>query len=914
MAIRKSNSNSKNENNKTVQSVRKVKDSKPDKISIEDVTNMNEAYNSIINKMTDAIAFHKVILDNGGKPCDYLFLEVNPAFEKLAGLKRKEIIGKTVLEIFPNQQLSLIETYSKVALTGRPIHFEQYSKPLNKNYEVIAYSPMKGYFITIFNEILEHKQIEQELRDSEKRLLKAQKVAHMGFFDWNLKTNEIFLSDEAYRIHGLKKKVGLSTPELVSEAVHPDDKEMVRKALENAIKGIKNYDIDYRIVWSDGSVHWVNAQAQLTRDSEGKPVKLLGTVVDITERKIAEAKTQQERVLLDRLVETAPEAIVVTDNQGKITRVNPEFSRIFGYKTDEAVGKNIDDLVVPPKLRRATLATNDLIKRGEKIIFEAVRSRKDGTLIDVSITGAPININGRQSAVYAIYRDITEQKLKEKELKESEEKFRTVVETTGAGFHILDAKGNVLDANKEYVRLTGYKTLQDIIGRNVLEWTAPYDFKRNKKELKEFFNKGYIGNLEVDYINPDGKIVPVEINASKVGNGNSAKIYGLARDITARRKMQKMLRKTYDYRNLISELNQFLVRCESEEEIYVKICDMLLKLGICNSVWIGLIEKGNFDVKPVAFKGMGEDFFKKLKIRWDNSSLGNGPTGTAIKTKKPVLVEDITTDARFKFMSDDARMRNKISMVSAPLVYEGEVTGVIDIYSDMKGACGKEEVKLLGEIGADIAIGIKSIRRGNDLKIKNKLLEKSVEDIFSVVSKLVETRDPYTAGHERRVSQLATAIAKKLGLPADKTEAIMFAALVHDVGKIGIPAEILAKPSKLTIEEYGLVLGHPQNGYDILKTVSLPWNVAEIILQHHERINGSGYPQSLKSDEILLEAKIIGVADVVEAMSSARPYRPALGINKAIEEISKNRGKLYDRDVVDACIKLFKEDGFKFKE
>ncbi len=305
------------------------------------------------HKMTDAYSFHigyLVYTEN-------LAIHISrsePCLAKNCRFKRKEIIGKTVLEILPNLQLSWINTYGKVALTGKTVHFKQYSKPLNKNYEVNAYSPMKGYFITIFNEILEHKEIEQELRDSEKRLLKAQKVAHMGFFDWNLKTNEIFLSDEAYRIHRLKKKVGLSTPELVSEAVHPDDKEMVRKALENAIKGIKNYDIDYRIVWSDGSVHWVNAQAQLTRDSEGKPVKLLGTVVDITERKIAEAKTQQERVLLDRLVETAPEAIVVTDNQGKITRVNPEFSRIWLIKLEHC--KNIGMTCCTSKTEKSNIS------------------------------------------------------------------------------------------------------------------------------------------------------------------------------------------------------------------------------------------------------------------------------------------------------------------------------------------------------------------------------------------------------------------------------------------------------------------------------------------------------------------------------------------------------------------------------
>jgi HD-GYP domain-containing protein (c-di-GMP phosphodiesterase class II) len=149
-------------------------------------------------------------------------------------------------------------------------------------------------------------------------------------------------------------------------------------------------------------------------------------------------------------------------------------------------------------------------------------------------------------------------------------------------------------------------------------------------------------------------------------------------------------------------------------------------------------------------------------------------------------------------------------------------------------------------------------------------------------------------------------------LPQDKIEGIRIASLVHDIGKISIPSEILSKPSKLSEIEYRLIKNHSQIGYDILKSIEFSWPIAQIVLQHQERLNGSGYPQGLKGDDILLEAKIIAVADVIEAMSSHRPYRPALGINKALEEISINRGILYVPEVVDACIKLFKEKDFKF--
>ena len=198
-------------------------------------------------------------------------------------------------------------------------------------------------------------------------------------------------------------------------------------------------------------------------------------------------------------------------------------------------------------------------------------------------------------------------------------------------------------------------------------------------------------------------------------------------------------------------------------------------------------------------------------------------------------------------------------------------------------------------------------------KQAEKKLKKSMEATIQTMSKIIESRDPYTTGHQQRVCQLATHIAKELGLPKDKIEGVRIASLIHDIGKIGLPTEILSKPTRLTNMEFDLIKNHSQIGYNILKSIDFAYPVAQIVFQHHERLDGSGYPQGLKGDKILLEAKIIGAADVVEAMSSHRPYRPALGIDKALEEISQNRGILYDPEVVDVCLKLFKEKGFKFE-
>ncbi|MCJ7818218.1 MAG: HD-GYP domain-containing protein [Syntrophales bacterium] len=176
----------------------------------------------------------------------------------------------------------------------------------------------------------------------------------------------------------------------------------------------------------------------------------------------------------------------------------------------------------------------------------------------------------------------------------------------------------------------------------------------------------------------------------------------------------------------------------------------------------------------------------------------------------------------------------------------------------------------------------------------------------------VEIKDPYTAGHQRRVAQLSCAMARELGWSPDRVEGIQVLCFLHDMGKIAVPAEILNKPGKISLTEFSLIKVHPQVGYDILKDIAFPWPVAQGVLQHHERQDGSGYPSGATAGEITPEAKILAVADVVEAMASHRPYRPALGIDQALEEITQNRGKLYDPDAVDACVRLLTEKDFRF--
>lgn len=193
-------------------------------------------------------------------------------------------------------------------------------------------------------------------------------------------------------------------------------------------------------------------------------------------------------------------------------------------------------------------------------------------------------------------------------------------------------------------------------------------------------------------------------------------------------------------------------------------------------------------------------------------------------------------------------------------------------------------------------------------------MERAWEQTIAALSNTVERKDPYTAGHQRRVSELAGAVASRMGLPEDRVRAIRMAALVHDIGKINIPTDILSKPGRLGQMERDLVRTHSESGYQILKGIELPWPLADIVYQHHERLDGSGYPRSLKDGEILLEAQILAVADMVEAITWDRPYRPALGIDFALQEIRRLAGPALNRDVVDICGELIESGSFAFSQ
>ena len=372
---------------------------------------------------------------------------------------------------------------------------------------------------------------------------------------------------------------------------------------------------------------------------------------------------------------------------------------------------------------------------------------------------------------------------------------------------------------------------------------------------------------------------------------------------------------------VLSAGNRALLRATGEQELLEEMCRAIVEAGGYRIAWLGYAEHDeDKSVRPVAAWGAEPDFLSSIKITWSETESGRGPTGTAIRRGMPVASNDIVGDPEYAPWQERAQRYGYASSLALPLRIDGAVIGALNIYAAEPDAFDDDVVELLTEAADDLAFGIVALRtraERDQIAYKHEhhaeLLRKSLEQFIRAIADTVEARDPYTAGHQRRVGELAVAIAREMGLPEEKIHGIHLAAAVHDLGKFHVPAEILSKPGKLTDIEFMLIKTHPQAGYDILKDVDFPWPIADIVRQHHEKLDGSGYPQGLKDGQILLESRIMTVADVVETMSSHRPYRASLGIDLALKEIERGRGSAYDPAVADACLKLFREGRFAFQ-
>lgn len=461
----------------------------------------------------------------------------------------------------------------------------------------------------------------------------------------------------------------------------------------------------------------------------------------------------------------------------------------------------------------------------------------------------------------------------EESLKDSESKYRSIFEESNDAILLTVPDGSILDANPAACRMFGM-SVDEIrkAGRNGLVDLSDPQLKTALEERKR---TGKIVNAEFTMIRANGDKFPVEgtstIYTDAQGKPRTAMI---VRDISERKEAElqreaviRELRHEKEFNEtLIQNSPAFFVATDKYGKTIMMNESLLLAIGYTEDEVEGTDYLSTFVTEPER-KSVSKVFSQLTTTDYPARN-----TNTVLaKNGKRLLVE----------------WRN------------------MPVFTEMG------EFDYFFSVGIDIT---ERTKMEEDLRQSFEQVRKGLRATVQAMAETVETRDPYTAGHQRRVSDLARSIATEMKLPKDRIEGLRMAATIHDLGKISIPAEILSKPAALTETEFALIKEHPRAGFDILKNIDFPWPVARMVLEHHERINSSGYPNSLKGDETLLESRILAVADVVEAMASHRPYRAAWGVDVALEEISRNRGILYDPEAVDACLRLFNGKGYQLSE
>jgi len=671
------------------------------------------------------------------------------------------------------------------------------------------------------------------------------------------------------------------------------------------------------VTCKDGS----NRYVRISLSSIGN--KNIITFEDLTERKRMGDALKEAADRNQAIMETANDAIICMKPDGLIHLWNHKAEELFGYTAKEAVGQELHQLIVPERYREKALeGLRQFVQTGAGYVvgktLELTAWRKDRIEFPIELSISPMNIRGEWHAT-GIIRDITERKQAEDALRLHSE----ILKTLSEGITLIRASdGIIVFGNLQVERLFGYEP-DELLGKHVSIENAPDEKSPEAVAaaiMSELTQTGKWSG-EVHNIKKDGTTFWCHASVSSFDHPQFGKSWvTVHEDITERKQAEMRVQKLTRLYATLSQTNGIIVRTTNRKELLCSICKAAVNHGKFVLAWWGLLDETTHMIKPICHYGAEDGYLTDIVVSADDVPAGRGPTGTAIRENCVSYVNDYATDERVLPWREAALKRGFRGAAGLPLRFGNKVIGVLTLYTEEPDFFDADQLNLLNEMATDISFALEGFEREalrqlaeGERETALQKLRKALEGSIGLAAAISEKRDPYTAGHQQRVGQLAEAIAVEMGLSQAQAEGIRFGSMIHDIGKIGVPAEILSKPSRLTPLELQLVQTHARSGYEIVKDIEFPWPVAQMILQHHERLDGSGYPAGLKGNDILLEARIIAVADTVEAMSSHRPYRPGLGMDAALTEITGASGVRYDPQAVEACLRLIKEKDFTFK-
>lgn len=796
------------------------------------------------------------------------FLDGNRAAERMIGYNKEEIIGKSYLSlgILPNSQIAKAAALLVKNAMGRPTGPDEFVLRRKDGTRVpveISTHPVKlngrTVVLGIARDVSERKQAERELQKLAAVVQNSSELVNLAELDGTM----VFLNEAGLEMLGLSRDEVKRTnileviPEPLRDKVH---REVLPSLLD---AGTWEGDLQYLNLKTGGTTD-VHATTFTINDSNsGEPLYLANVSLDITERKKAEATLRESEERFRNVFEECPIGMAMADTTSRFFKANAAFCRMLGYGEAELTRLTFKDITHPDHLYLDQENVR-MLSAGEIPYYRTEKRyvRKDGGIVWGKLALTMIRTAGGPPPCFlAMIEDITERKRAADALALSERKYRELADSLPSTIFEADLSGRLTFVNKTALEWFGYSETDVAAGMNVLRMVAETDRGRAGESFQRVLGAGEPSSGEYLVRRKDGTSFSALIVARAiVKDGRPAGLQGIVIDVTERKKAEAALRESE------TTLQAFINALPDP----AFIIDRDGVARVVNRAFADrFVTKSDDIVGKVIFDLLSPDLGAQRRTQIQK----------VFQSREPAHFEDARLDQSY------------INYVYPIFDAGGDVTRV-----------------------AVFALDISQRKRvENELQKTTANLREALGSLINVMASTVEARDPYTAGHQKRVSNLARAIATEMALPKEQIEGIRVAGVIHDIGKISIPFEILSKPGKLSSLEQAMIRGHSRIGYEILKDINFPWPVAQIVYQHHERMNGSGYPQKLKGRDILLEARILAVADVMEAMSSHRPYRSALGIEKALEELSRNKGILYDTDAVVACLNLFSSQRFKFE-
>jgi len=833
----------------------------------EELRRREEQFSLIVNSFPGRIAR----IDR-----DFRYQFINNQFENFHGMKSDQVLGHTVAEVFGEDIFQRLRPVMQKALDGEMVSTDtRFETSKGKTiYGLNNYIPdrgpdgtIRGIFGVIFD-ITKIKEAEKNLKNSEENFRNSMDQSILGVRIVSDDGTTLYANQALLNLYGLDSIEELkNTP--VTKCYTKEslaENRIRREQRKRGESGPLNYVIS--IIAKDGKLRHLDVFRKEVIWDGVKRFQVLYN--DITERRRAEEALRERDILFNKLSLNVPGMIYQfmrrPDGSFCVPFSSIAIMDIFGCSPEDVRND------FSPILR--VLLPEDLDKLSKSIELSAEQMTTWQCEYRVQLPGQPVKWLFGQSTPekfddgsiiwHGFNTDITERKRVQEALQESEEKFRLISDQSLMAIVLIQG-GLPKYFNQAYCDIIGY-TFDDIMKWQPNEFKKTlhpddYAFVMDQAEKKQSGHSDVVTHYQFRGLTKKQEMKWLDLYSKTVMyKGESADLVSFV-DITERKRAEEALRENEElYRTIFDNTGTSMILIEEDMTISMANDEFLRNTGYSSDEINGHM-KWTEIIHPDDLRRMIEQHRLRREIE-----------GNALPSYE------------FRFITKTGDIRDTFLTIKLVPGTKKSIASLIDI---------TERKKEQGELQQTL-----------------DRLSKAMNTTIHLLAGAVEARDPYTAGHQTRSADLARAIAAEMEMPREKIDGIGMAGSIHDIGKLSVPAEILTKSSKLTRVEFALVKEHAVKGYEMLKDVESSWPLAEMVYQHHERMDGSGYPRNLKGEEIIMEARILAVADVVEAMSSHRPYRPALGVEAALEEIEKNRGILYDDTVTEACLRLFREKGY----